>query len=146
MAEEEEKTAMETLKPSIPVGRVKKIVKFDKDITRITSEALFLISGATELFLEFLAEESAKIASEKKRKNVNFDHLRIAVKRHQPTRDFLLDSLPPPSQPSDHPPSDRTAKEKPQLPRNTRRIDSFFSKPATNDDSGNEAHFGDDES
>uniref|UniRef100_A0A803M6P2 Transcription factor CBF/NF-Y/archaeal histone domain-containing protein n=1 Tax=Chenopodium quinoa TaxID=63459 RepID=A0A803M6P2_CHEQI len=127
MADEEEIHSSETLKPSFPTGRVKKIVKFDKDITRITSEALFLVSGATELFLHFLTEKSAEIAVEKKRKNIKVDYLRLAVKRHQPTRDFLLDSLPmPSSQPLDEPPADRTVKRKSVLPPNTRRIDSFF--------------------
>uniref|UniRef100_A0A803L177 Transcription factor CBF/NF-Y/archaeal histone domain-containing protein n=1 Tax=Chenopodium quinoa TaxID=63459 RepID=A0A803L177_CHEQI len=121
MAEEEENPSPETLKPSFPTGRVKKIVKFDKDITRITSEALFLVSGATELFLHFLAEKSAEIAVEKKRKNIKLDYLRLAVKRHHPTRDFLLDSLPlPSSQPLDDPPADRTVKGKSVLPPNTR--------------------------
>ncbi|KMT07470.1 hypothetical protein BVRB_6g150880 [Beta vulgaris subsp. vulgaris] len=142
MAEEEEKTSTETLNPSFPIGRVKKIVKFDKDITRISSEALFLVSGASELFLDFLAEKSLEIATEKKRKIVKLDHLRIAVKRHQPTREFLLDSLPVSLQPLDQPPVDRTVKEKSVLPRNTRRIYSFFRKPLDNDDSRNQAQVG----
>uniref|UniRef100_A0A7C9CNT5 Transcription factor CBF/NF-Y/archaeal histone domain-containing protein n=1 Tax=Opuntia streptacantha TaxID=393608 RepID=A0A7C9CNT5_OPUST len=119
----------DVINPSFPTGRVKKIVKIDNDINRISSEALFLISGATELFLQFLAEKSAQIAAEKKRKTVKIDHLRLAVKRHHPTRDFLFDSLTLPSQPPDRPATaDRTVKEKP-APPNTRPIDSFFRKP-----------------
>ncbi|PHT62555.1 hypothetical protein T459_33615 [Capsicum annuum] len=47
-------------------------------------------------------EKSAQVALEKNRKTIKVEHLRVVVKRHQPTSDFLLDSLPmPPSQPSD---------------------------------------------
>ncbi|KAK9751165.1 hypothetical protein RND81_02G247000 [Saponaria officinalis] len=124
-------TTTETpLNPSFPAARVKKIVKIDKDITRVTSEALFLISGASELFLHFLAEKSSNVAAEKKRRTIKVEHLRLAVKRHQPSREFLLDSLPLPmeSQPSDRPSVDRTVKQKPPPPH-TRCIDSFFKKP-----------------
>ncbi|MCD7451523.1 hypothetical protein HAX54_012408 [Datura stramonium] len=88
----------------IPVGRVKKIIKLDQDINKVNSDALHLIASSTELFLEFLAEKSAQVALEKKRKTIKLEHLRVAVKRHQPTSDFLLDSLPMPSQPSDRSP------------------------------------------
>ncbi|KAL9226404.1 hypothetical protein vseg_002222 [Gypsophila vaccaria] len=130
----EEKTTTETppLTPSFPPSRVKKIVKIDKDITRVTSEALYLISGAAELFLHFLAEKSSVIAAEKKRKTIKVEDLRVAVKRHAPSREFLFDSLPVESQPSDGVKVDRTVKKK-APPPHTRRIDSFFKKPAIKD-------------
>ncbi|KAK9277492.1 hypothetical protein L1049_007036 [Liquidambar formosana] len=133
MAEEE---TTETLRPSIPAGRVKKIMKLDKDINKVNAEALLLISCSTELFLRFLAEKSAEVAIEKKRKTVRPEYLRIAAKKHRPTGDFLLDSLPAPSQPSDRLATERNrprpASSKP-IPAGTRRIDDFFCK------SGNEA-------
>ncbi|KAJ0038768.1 hypothetical protein Pint_23718 [Pistacia integerrima] len=101
-------------------------MKIDKDINKITSEAMFLVSCSTELFLRFLADNSAKVAVEKKRKTIKLDHIRTAVKRHQPTSDFLLDSLP---QPVQYRTRSRPNTEKP-LPVGTRRIDDFFSKPA----------------
>ncbi|KAA8528975.1 hypothetical protein F0562_033537 [Nyssa sinensis] len=135
MAEEEEEEEVkmtETVQPVIPTGRVKKIMKLDKDIKKVNSEALFLIACSTDLFIKFIAEKSAQAAFEKKRKTVKLEHLRIAVKRHQPTSDFLLESLPMPSQPTDCPPTDRTrsrSADKP-LPAGSRRIDHFFSKDA----------------
>lgn len=133
MAEEE----TETIQPEFPNGRVKKIMKLDPDIKKVNSEALFLISCSTQLFLRFLAERSAEVATEKKRKIVKLEHIRAAVKRHRPTSDFLLDSLPVPSQPSDHQPSERNSSRHPvaekPVPPGTRRIDDFFRK------TGNEA-------
>lgn len=63
---------------------------------------------------------------------MNLEHLRVAVKRHRPTSDFLLESLPVASEPVVDRPKmaershARTA-EKP-VPAGTRRIDDFFRK------------------
>ncbi|KAI4336588.1 hypothetical protein L6164_015098 [Bauhinia variegata] len=124
----------ETVRSEFPTGRVKRIMKLDSDINRVNSEGLFLVSRSTELFLQFLAEKSAQVAFEKKRKTVKLEHIRIAVKRHQPTSDFLLDSLPLPSQsqPLNRPAADRShscSVADKEAPAGTRRIDEFFRKP-----------------
>lgn len=136
MAEEEE---IQETRPEFPTGRVKKIMRLDEEVKRVSAEAVFLVSRSTELFLQFLAEKSARVAIEKKRKTVNLEHVRIAVKRHQPTSDFLLDSLPQPPQPKNPPPpaADRRKPDKP-LPTGTRRIDQFFRKPEPEAEAGAE--------
>ncbi|CAH9122150.1 unnamed protein product [Cuscuta epithymum] len=131
MAEEhrEEQGGEETGRLQIPTGRVKKIMKLDKDIKKVSSEALFLISRSTELFIEFLAERSAEVAVQKKRKSVNLEHFRAAVKKHRPTSDFLLDSLPMPSEPTGKPlkgSGNRSNGMKNSA--GTRKIDAFFLK------------------
>lgn len=127
MAEEE---ASETIRPDFPTGRVKKIMKLDKEINKVNSEALFLVTCATQHFVELLAERSAEVATEKKRKTVKLEHMRLAVKRRRPISDFLLDSLPLPTQSVDNQASDKSrsrgAADKP-VPAGTRRIDHFFS-------------------
>ncbi|KAL2455871.1 nuclear factor Y [Forsythia ovata] len=132
MAEQEpENTITESVQLEIPTRRVKRIMKLDKDINKVNAEALFVITHATELFLQFLAEKSARVALEKKRKTIKLEHLRVAVKRHQPTSDFLLDSLPMPAQPSDQQLLKDRAKSrsnKKPVPVGTRRIDAFFQK------------------
>ncbi|KAG5520639.1 hypothetical protein RHGRI_033276 [Rhododendron griersonianum] len=130
--EEEHDTTEETIAPSLPPSRVKRIMKLDKEVNKVNAEALFLVSCCTELFLEFLAEESARVAVEKKRRTVKLEHLRVAVKRHQPTSDFLLESLPVASEPVlDRPKAAERNRgqtsEKP-VPAGTRRIDDFFRK------------------
>ncbi|XP_027190560.1 nuclear transcription factor Y subunit C-1 [Cicer arietinum] len=126
MAEEEEKTL--SIEPEFPRSRVKKIMTLDEDVKRVSSEALFLVSRSTELFLHLLAEKSAQVAIEKKRKTVKLEHIRIAVKRHRPISDFLLDSLPMPSETvkSDKPVQD--ADRPKSVPDGTRRIDHIFRK------------------
>lgn len=130
MAEEET-----SIRPEFPLGRVKKIMKLDKEINKINSEALHLVTYSTELFLHFLAEKSAVVTAEKKRKTINLDHLRTAVKRHQPTSEFLLDSLPLPAQPVRHTKTASDKKAPPPPPAGTRRIDDFFSKGKAKADS-----------
>nr|UYC36123.1 OF10715 [Phoebe bournei] len=117
------------------MGRVRKIMKLDKDINRVNSEAVFLISHSTDLFLHFLTEKSMQVALDKKRKTIKTDHLRIAAKRHPPTADFLLDSLSMPSQPRVRPSSAQTKPpslhgEENPLPPSVRRIDHFFHNAA----------------
>ncbi|KAJ8615507.1 hypothetical protein MRB53_034879 [Persea americana] len=118
------------------MGRVRKIVKLDKEINRVNSEAVFLISHSIDLFLHFLAEKSMQVALDKKRNTIKSDHLWIIAKRHPPTADFLLDSLPMPSQPRVHPSSDQTKPssshgEKKPLPPGVRRVDHFFHNAAS---------------
>ncbi|KAI3863322.1 hypothetical protein MKW92_038995 [Papaver armeniacum] len=129
--EEEEEETRENLKSVFPLSRIKKIMKIDPEINKINSEALHLVSLSTDLFLQFLTDKSTRVVLEKKRKTIKLEHLRIAAKRHQPTSDFLLDSLPmPESNPSvGAAPQKRSEShlEKP-LPVGTRRIDQFFKK------------------
>ncbi|CAI0381159.1 unnamed protein product [Linum tenue] len=134
MAEEEENVEEASIRTEFPAGRVKKIMRLDKEVNKVTSEALFIVSRSTELFLRFLAEKSAEVATEKKRKIVKSEHLRIAVKRHRPTSDFLLDSLPAPPAPQSQEEASvgrkREVANKP-APAGTRRIDAFFAKSAS---------------
>jgi histone H3/H4 len=127
MAEEEEKTL--SFEPEFPKSRVKKIITLDKDVKRVSSEALFLVSRSTELFLQLLAEKSAEVAIEKKRKTVKLEHIRIAVKRNRPISDFLLDSLPMPSETAkSDKPAAAVADRPKSVPVGTRRIDQIFRK------------------
>ncbi|GJS75258.1 chromatin accessibility complex protein 1 [Tanacetum coccineum] len=130
MADQEEQ---ETTNSTFPTGRIKRIMKLDNEINKINSEALFLISNSTELFVKFLAEKSSQVAIEKKRKTIKLEHIRVAVKRHQPTADFLLDSLPVPAPVESKTEQvkrkiDENRKDVPPPPKGSRRIDTFFKK------------------
>ncbi|KAE9607978.1 hypothetical protein Lal_00003420 [Lupinus albus] len=132
MAEEEENE--NSTRPELPTGRIKRIMRLDNEVNRVSGEALLLVTRSTELFLQFLADKSARVAIEKKRKIVKLEHLTIAVKRHQPTSDFLLDSLPR-AEEKIVPPSNRTSKPDNPPPPSNRRIDQFFKKQVTEPDS-----------
>ncbi|KAL1550446.1 chromatin accessibility complex protein 1-like [Salvia divinorum] len=118
----------ETNKLEIPTRRVKNIMKLDRDISKVNAEALFLVSSSTQLFLQFLAEKSAHAAVEKKRKTITLEHIRLAAKRHRPTADFLLDSLPVPTEQNHSGDRAKSRPDKKPVPFATRSIDAFFQK------------------
>ncbi|KAF0916062.1 hypothetical protein E2562_000689 [Oryza meyeriana var. granulata] len=121
-----------SLRPALPLGRVKRIIRVDRDIKKVTSEAALLIAAATELFLGSLAAGSHRAASRRGRRAVRAVHVRAAAREHRPTADFLLDCLSaneeaPPARAAAGPRGGGGAEAKP-LPRGTRRIDAFFQK------------------
>ncbi|KAJ0977875.1 hypothetical protein J5N97_013349 [Dioscorea zingiberensis] len=131
--EEDEEEDREVLRPLFPIGRVKKIVKMDRDIKKVNSEALHLITLSTQLFIERLTQRARAAAVEKKRKVIKVDHLRSAVRNHPPTSDFLLDCLPKPAQTKPSSAARRRPSPDdapPPLPPGARRIDDFFSRPS----------------
>merc|ERR1719384_20333 len=53
-----------------PLGRIKNIMKQDPDTNMASQEAVFLISRATELFVESLAAESSSFTVSNKKKTI----------------------------------------------------------------------------
>ncbi|XP_031505469.1 uncharacterized protein LOC116267732 [Nymphaea colorata] len=125
--EEEEEEEAGDMIDIFPRARVRKIMRIDPDINKMTSEALTLVSRSTVLFLRHLAESSAAVTLRRKKRIVRLEHLRDAVRNHGPTSDFLLDCLPPPAveTATDRLKERPRAVEKPAPPGN-RRIDDFF--------------------
>ena len=133
--EQEEAEAEEgaSLRPTLPVGRIKRIMRVDRDIKKVTSEATLLIAAATELFLGSLASGAFTAAARRGRRTVRAAHVRAAARAHRPTADFLLDCLPaeeeaPRSRPAAGSAGGGGGREAKPLPRGTRRIDAFFQK------------------
>ncbi|KAI5005301.1 hypothetical protein ZWY2020_032544 [Hordeum vulgare] len=136
VAEEEEAEA-QPLQTALPLGRVKRIMRVDSEVKKVTAEASLLIAAATELFLGTLAAGAHTAASQGGRRTVRAAHVRAAVRAHRPTADFLLDCLPAAAEAAPRVArsgSDgaaaavaEAAVRKP-LPRGTRRIDGFFQK------------------
>ncbi|GJN32210.1 hypothetical protein PR202_gb20695 [Eleusine coracana subsp. coracana] len=134
----EEEAAGESLPPALPLGRVKRIIRVDRDIKKVTGEATMLITAATELFLGNLVAGAHSAAAQRGRRAVRAAHVRAAARAHRPTADFLLDCLPA----DEEVPRVRTTSgsgsggggrgrgsgEAKPLPRGTRRIDAFFQK------------------
>nr|CAB3475978.1 unnamed protein product [Digitaria exilis] len=122
-----------SLRPSLPVGRVKRIMRVDRDIKKVTNEATLLVAAATELFLGSLAAGAHTAAARRGRRTVRAVHVRAAARAHRPTADFLLDSLPaeeeaPRARPVAGSSGGGGGREAKPLPRGTRRIDAFFQK------------------
>jgi DNA polymerase epsilon subunit 4 len=63
----------------LPLARIKNIIKLDPDISLVSSEALFAITKATELFIESLAKESYIHTSQAKKKTVQKKDIDSAI-------------------------------------------------------------------
>ncbi|XAO26231.1 hypothetical protein I312_105065 [Cryptococcus bacillisporus CA1280] len=78
-----------------PVTRVKKIVKADRDIDIMSSEAVFMVSVAAEYFIKHFMEEGYTKARLEKRKLINYRDMANVVARSEEF-DFLKDVIPTP--------------------------------------------------
>jgi len=65
----------------LPLSRVQKIVKADKELAGMSKEATYLISVATEEFIKLLAQSGHQQAAREKRTTVQYKDMAVAVKR-----------------------------------------------------------------
>ncbi|KAK3502553.1 hypothetical protein B0T13DRAFT_534221 [Neurospora crassa] len=79
----------------LPLTRVKKIIAVDPDITVCSNNAAFVITLATEMFIQHLASEAQNMAKaeRKPRRNVQYKDVAAAVSHHD-NLEFLEDVVP----------------------------------------------------
>lgn len=75
--EVEEEKAEKLLK--FPAARVKHIMKMDPDVNLAASDAIFLVSKATEFFVESLAAESYNYTANNKKKTLTKNDVDAAI-------------------------------------------------------------------
>ncbi|KAJ5091952.1 hypothetical protein NUU61_006822 [Penicillium alfredii] len=80
---------------ALPISRIKKIIQLDEDIVQCSNNATFVIAMATEMFIQYLAEQGHNVVkSERKpRKTVQYKDLATAVS-HIDNLEFLADVIP----------------------------------------------------
>ncbi|KAJ1761161.1 hypothetical protein GGH19_005332 [Coemansia sp. RSA 1807] len=79
---------------TLPAARVRRIIKEDKDIYACGSDSLYLITRATECFIDSLVREGYEFSRLEKRKTVQYkDMVKAAQSIDQ--YDFLADIIPP---------------------------------------------------
>jgi histone H3/H4 len=66
---EEQPAAM---KASFPQARVKNIMRQDKEVHLVATDAVYVVSVATELFLEILGRESFAFTNQEGRKTISY--------------------------------------------------------------------------
>ncbi|KAI9597309.1 histone-fold-containing protein [Syncephalis fuscata] len=76
-----------------PAARVKRIIKEDREIVTCSADAVFLISIATELFLQRMAKSSINYAHNEKRKTIAYKDVANVV-ADTDHLDFLTDIIP----------------------------------------------------
>merc|ERR1712122_874 len=82
----------EKCKLSLPLSRIKTIMKSSPDVAAISQESLFLIAKATEVFVQDLAQMSLKLGEDPK--SVEYNTLANIVNDDE-TMQFLQDIIPP---------------------------------------------------
>ncbi|ROT40629.1 histone-fold-containing protein [Sodiomyces alkalinus F11] len=84
-----------TGQPALPLARVKKIIAQDPDIGICSNNAAFIITMASEMFIQHLASEAQNMAKldRKPRKNIQYKDLANAVAHHD-NLEFLEDTIP----------------------------------------------------
>ncbi|KAJ6119911.1 hypothetical protein N7523_004191 [Penicillium sp. IBT 18751x] len=80
---------------ALPISRIKKIIQLDEDIAQCSNNSTFVIAMATEMFIQYLAEQAHNVVkSERKpRKTVQYKDLATAVS-HIDNLEFLADVIP----------------------------------------------------
>ncbi|ORX73658.1 histone-fold-containing protein [Linderina pennispora] len=79
---------------TLPAARVRRIIKEDKDIFACGADSIFLVSRATEYFIDSLVREGYEFARFDKRKTVQYKDMAKAVQSIE-QYDFLSDIIPP---------------------------------------------------
>ncbi|KAK1750968.1 histone-fold-containing protein [Echria macrotheca] len=79
----------------LPLTRVKKIIAVDPDISVCSNNAAFVITLATEMFIQHLATEAQNMAKteRKPRRNIQYKDIANAVAHHD-NLEFLEDVVP----------------------------------------------------
>ncbi|KAF2075805.1 hypothetical protein CYY_002888 [Polysphondylium violaceum] len=77
----------------LPIARVRRIMKSDKDVKIISADALFLVTKSTEMFLDYLVKEAYKKTTGDSRKILSYKDLAAAVGDID-SLEFLDDIIP----------------------------------------------------
>ncbi|EEB06768.1 histone-like transcription factor family [Schizosaccharomyces japonicus yFS275] len=80
-------------KTILPLSRVKKTIKMDKDIHSCSNASVLLISLATEMFLKRFSQKAFQITKINKRRTIQQKDLADAVRKDDQL-EFLTDVIP----------------------------------------------------
>ncbi|KAK7203149.1 hypothetical protein BZA70DRAFT_283986 [Myxozyma melibiosi] len=78
---------------TLPLARVKKIIKLDEDVRACSNSASFAVTVATEMFIQYLCEKSLQMSKSDKRKTLHYKDLASAVHKLDEL-EFLSDVIP----------------------------------------------------
>uniref|UniRef100_A0A2A4JDI0 Transcription factor CBF/NF-Y/archaeal histone domain-containing protein n=1 Tax=Heliothis virescens TaxID=7102 RepID=A0A2A4JDI0_HELVI len=65
----------------LPIARIKNIMKMDPDVSVVSGDAVFLVTKATELFLETIAKETYAYTATNKRKTIAKKDLELVINK-----------------------------------------------------------------
>lgn len=78
---------------ALPISKIKRIFKMDPDYSGASQSAVYATGVATELFVQYLAEQASVMAKMDKRKKIMYSDFSGAVENHEALH-FLRDTIP----------------------------------------------------
>lgn len=78
---------------TLPIAKIKRIFKMDQDYAGASSSAVYTAGLATELFVQYFAEQASLLAKMEKRKKIQYKDFANAVSAHD-SLNFLGDTVP----------------------------------------------------
>ncbi|KAK2736733.1 hypothetical protein FQN57_000581 [Myotisia sp. PD_48] len=78
---------------ALPLARIKRIIRADEDIAQCSTNATFLIAAATEMFVQYLAEQAYTVVKSNNMKSLRYNDIATAVARID-NLEFLSDVIP----------------------------------------------------
>ena len=76
----------------LPLAKIRPMIKLDGDVQLTSQDSVYLITKATEMFIEFLTQESFRVTMAKKRKAVSKQDVDEAIANLDPLH-FLEDGV-----------------------------------------------------
>ncbi|KAK9491910.1 histone-fold-containing protein [Lipomyces doorenjongii] len=64
---------------SLPLARVKRIIKLDEDVRACSNSAAFAVTVATEMFIQYMCEQGLHMSRSDRRKTLHYKDLANAV-------------------------------------------------------------------
>ncbi|KAJ3258835.1 hypothetical protein HK103_003217 [Boothiomyces macroporosus] len=101
------------IKTKFPAARIKRIMRLDEDVGKVSQVTPVLIAKALESFLEALVKQTLVETNQREAKKMTVAHVKTAVQK-EPKFDFLLDlvkNLPDPNEESEKPKRKRRSKK-----------------------------------
>ncbi|KAK9458803.1 uncharacterized protein V1516DRAFT_656830 [Lipomyces oligophaga] len=80
---------------SLPLSRIKKLIKLDDEVRACASSAAFAVTIATEMFIQYLCDQSLHMSRSEKRKTLHYKDIANAVNKIDELM-FLSDIVPKP--------------------------------------------------
>ncbi|KAG4304472.1 hypothetical protein PORY_002182 [Pneumocystis oryctolagi] len=78
---------------ALSISKIKKIIRIDDDIVQCSSNSAFLIAIATEMFIQYMAQQGLLMCLNENKKTIHYRHLANAVSRID-NLEFLSDTIP----------------------------------------------------
>lgn len=109
----------------LPLARVRKIMKLDKEVKNASKEAALMMQWCTELFLGQLTDEAYGVCKKQRKKMIKYEDISATVRKNEQML-FLAQDFPPINRRSKASSKSNTKKTKTTDKEQSNTINTFF--------------------